>query len=48
LHDIYGFTHGDIGSMLEIPEGTARSDLHHVRAALRKVLQYFRPVIDDE
>src|SRR5512140_927950 len=43
LHDIEGFTHGEIGAMLGIPEGTARSDLHHARAALRKLLQDFRP-----
>jgi RNA polymerase sigma-70 factor (ECF subfamily) len=38
LHDVEGFTHGEIGSMLGIPEGTARSDLHHARAALRRML----------
>ena len=32
LHDVEGFTHGEIGRMLGIPEGTARSDLHHARA----------------
>jgi RNA polymerase sigma-70 factor (ECF subfamily) len=48
LHDIEGFTHGEIGGMLDIPEGTARSDLHHARAALRKLLQDFRPPTDDE
>ena len=48
LHDIEGFTHGEIGSMLEIPEGTARSDLHHARAALRKMLQDFRPKANDD
>jgi RNA polymerase sigma-70 factor (ECF subfamily) len=42
LHDIEGFTHGEIGAMLGIPEGTARSDLHHARAALRKLLQDIR------
>lgn len=42
LHDIEGFTHGEIGSMLGIPEGTARSDLHHARAALRRILKDFR------
>jgi RNA polymerase sigma-70 factor (ECF subfamily) len=42
LHDIEGFTHGEIGGMLGIPEGTARSDLHHARAALRKLLQNIR------
>ena len=38
LHDVQGYTHGEIGGMLSIPEGTARSDLHHARAALRRLL----------
>ncbi len=38
LHDVQGFTHAEIGEVLGIPEGTARSDLHHARAALRKGL----------
>ncbi len=42
LHDIEGFTHGEIGTMLGIPEGTARSDLHHARAALRRILKDVR------
>jgi RNA polymerase sigma-70 factor (ECF subfamily) len=39
LHDVEGYTHGEIGSMLGIPEGTARSDLHHARASLRDRLR---------
>jgi RNA polymerase sigma-70 factor, ECF subfamily len=42
LHDVEGFTHGEIGAMLDIPEGTARSDLHHARAALRRTLRDLR------
>ena len=42
LHDVEGFTHGEIGGMLGIPEGTARSDLHHARAALRRLLEDIR------
>jgi RNA polymerase sigma-70 factor (ECF subfamily) len=42
LHDLEGFTHGEIGAMLGIPEGTARSDLHHARAALRRLLKDVR------
>jgi RNA polymerase sigma-70 factor (ECF subfamily) len=42
LHDVQGFTHGEIGQMLGIPEGTARSDLHHARAALRRMLKDVR------
>ena len=30
------------GVTLGIPEGTARSDLHHARAALRRLLQNLR------
>jgi RNA polymerase sigma-70 factor (ECF subfamily) len=42
LHDVEGFTHGEIGQMLGIPEGTARSDLHHARASLRRLLKDVR------
>src|ERR1041384_1394330 len=35
LHDVEGFTHGEIGAMLGLTEGTAPSDLHHARAALQ-------------
>jgi RNA polymerase sigma-70 factor, ECF subfamily len=38
LHDVEGFKHAEIGLMLGIPEGTARSDLHHARAQLRRAL----------
>jgi RNA polymerase sigma-70 factor, ECF subfamily len=38
LHDIEGFRHGEIGALLGIPEGTARSDLHHARRLLRGLL----------
>ena len=42
LHDVEGFRHAEIGSMLDIPEGTARSDLHHARAQLRRQLHDMR------
>ena len=42
LHDVEGFKHNEIGSMLGIPEGTSRSDLHHARAALRRALADLR------
>lgn len=38
LHDVEGFRHAEIGGMLGIPEGTARSDLHYARAQLRRLL----------
>ncbi len=42
LHDVEGFKHAEIGAMLGIPEGTARSDLHHARAQLRRLLGELR------
>ena len=39
LHDVEGFTHAEIGEMLAIPGGTARSDLHHARQKLRGLLE---------
>jgi RNA polymerase sigma-70 factor (ECF subfamily) len=42
LHDVQGFAHAEIGQMLGIPEGTARSDLHHARQRLRKRLENLR------
>ena len=42
LHDVEGFRHAEIGAMLAIPEGTARSDLHHARTQLRRQLDDLR------
>lgn len=42
LHDVEGYKHSEIGQVLGIPEGTARSDLHHARAALRRLLANLR------
>lgn len=42
LHDVEGFKHSEIGKLLEIPEGTARSDLHYARSHLRRVLGELR------
>jgi RNA polymerase sigma-70 factor (ECF subfamily) len=42
LHDIEGYRHAEIGAMLNIPEGTARSDLHHARQLLRHKLGNIR------
>ncbi len=38
LHDVEGYKHAEIGALLGIPEGTARSDLHHARSHLRRLL----------
>jgi len=42
LHDVQGFAHAEIGELLKIPEGTARSDLHHARLRLRTLLHDLR------
>lgn len=42
MHDVEGFRHAEIGEALGIPEGTARSDLHHARTALRRALAELR------
>ena len=44
LHDVQGFRHGEIGRLLNIPEGTARSDLFHARLALRRGLRSLQEV----
>lgn len=38
LHDIYGYTHGEIAAALRIDEGTSKSQLSRGRAALRRRL----------
>ncbi|MBA3513450.1 MAG: RNA polymerase sigma factor [Pyrinomonadaceae bacterium] len=39
LHDIEGYTHDEIGALLEISAGTSKSQLYHARRALRAMLQ---------
>jgi RNA polymerase sigma-70 factor, ECF subfamily len=41
MHDIEGYTHTEIASVLEIAEGTCKSRLSAARAQLRKVLAPF-------
>lgn len=38
LHDVEGFRHKDISEMLEISEGTSKSQLFQARRAIRKYL----------
>jgi RNA polymerase sigma-70 factor, ECF subfamily len=42
LHDVEGYRHAEIGVMLGMPEGTARSDLHHARTMMRRALDDLR------
>ena len=38
LHDVEGFEHREIGSMLGISEGTSKSQVHKARLKLRRLL----------
>ena len=42
LHDIEGYTHAEIASMLGVPEGTCKSRLSAARAQLREQLAAFK------
>jgi RNA polymerase sigma-70 factor (ECF subfamily) len=39
LHDVEGFTHPEISRRLDIAVGTSRSQLHHARRTLRRLLE---------
>jgi len=43
LFDVEGYTHAEIGQILGIPEGTARSEVFHARRALRRLLADWKP-----
>jgi RNA polymerase sigma-70 factor (ECF subfamily) len=38
LFEVEGFSHAEVGALLGIPEGTARSEVFHARRRLRAVL----------
>ena len=38
LFEVEGYSHAEVGAMLGIPEGTARSDVFHARRKLRTML----------
>lgn len=38
LFEVEGYSHAEVGTMLGIPEGTARSDVFHARRKLRQLL----------
>jgi RNA polymerase sigma-70 factor (ECF subfamily) len=40
LHDVEGYTHEEIGEMLGMPPGTAKSHLHRARVLLRARLRH--------
>ena len=39
LHDVEGYTHEEIATLLEITAGTSKSQLYHARKALRSMLR---------
>jgi RNA polymerase sigma-70 factor, ECF subfamily len=39
LHDVEGYTHEEIGGLLNITAGTSKSQLHRARMTLRQYLQ---------
>lgn len=41
LFDAEGYSHAEIADLLDIPEGTVRSDVFHARRALRRQLTPF-------
>jgi RNA polymerase sigma-70 factor, ECF subfamily len=43
LFDVEGYSHAEIAAVLQIPEGTVRSDVFHARRALRVALEAFDP-----
>jgi RNA polymerase sigma-70 factor (ECF subfamily) len=42
LFDVEGYQHAEIAEMLEVPQGTVRSDVFHARRALRSALKPWR------
>lgn len=41
LHDVEGYTHEEIGRMLDVTPGTSKAQLHRARARLRETLSAF-------
>jgi len=42
LFDAEGYSHGEIAELLDVPEGTVRSDVFHARRTLRAALAMYR------
>ena len=42
MHDVEGYTHGEIAAALEVPEGTCKTRLSAARARIRQALAPFR------
>jgi RNA polymerase sigma-70 factor (ECF subfamily) len=48
LHDIEGYTHAEIGTMLGIAEGTSKARLFDARSRLRKALSQFAKELNND
>jgi RNA polymerase sigma-70 factor (ECF subfamily) len=46
LHDVEGYTHEEIGRLLDVEPGTSKSQLARGRKRLRRILQETREAID--
>lgn len=47
LHDVHGFQHGEIATILDCTLGNSKSQLHMARRALRRVLASHSPGLGD-
>ena len=47
LFDVEGYSHNEVATALNIPVGTARSDVFHARRALRKALAGWEQLKED-
>ena len=43
MHDVEGYSHGEIATALEVAEGTSKARLSRARARLRAALDDFAP-----
>lgn len=47
LFDVEGYSHREIAEVLNVPEGTVRSDVFHARRALRSALEHWKEWRED-
>jgi RNA polymerase sigma-70 factor (ECF subfamily) len=47
LFDVEGYSHEEVARILNIPVGTARSDVFHARRVLREALAGWRDLEED-
>ena len=47
LFDVEGYSHAEIAEILNVPQGTVRSDVFHGRRSLRRALQPWKEWKED-